>query len=339
MSALLTRDEFRRAVFARDGGRCVVCRQPAVDAHHILERRLWPDGGYYLKNGASVCETHHIGCETTEISVEQIREAAGITVTVLPPHLYSDEIYDKWGNAILPNGERIRGELFTDESVQKILDAGGKLRLFTHWVKYPRTYHLPWSEGMNDDDRMIESVDAFRGQRVVVTEKMDGENTTLYRDHIHARSVTSGGHPTRSWVKNFWNGIRSDIPEGWRICGENLFAKHSIEYRELRSYFLGFSIWNNASECLPWDETQEWFSLFGIESVPVLYDGPFDEETIRSLWHQKDWDRREGYVVRTFAGFSYRGFRSAVAKFVRARHVQTAKHWMAGQRIERNGIA
>ena len=46
MSKLLTRDEFRRQVFERDGNKCVFCDRPAKDAHHIIERRLWPDAGY-----------------------------------------------------------------------------------------------------------------------------------------------------------------------------------------------------------------------------------------------------------------------------------------------------
>jgi 5-methylcytosine-specific restriction endonuclease McrA len=46
---LLTRDEFRNAVFERDGHRCVICGNEAregvrLDAHHIIERRLWTDG-------------------------------------------------------------------------------------------------------------------------------------------------------------------------------------------------------------------------------------------------------------------------------------------------------
>lgn len=41
---------------------------------------------------------------------------------------------------------------------------------------------------------------------VVITEKMDGENTTLYRDGLHARSLDSRHHPSRNWVKP--NGLR-----------------------------------------------------------------------------------------------------------------------------------
>jgi hypothetical protein len=123
---LLTRDAFREAVFARDEHRCVFCGKPAVDAHHILERRLWPDGGYYRDNGASVCGDHHMRCETTEVPTEDVRAACAITKVLLPPHLYADQPYDKWGNPILPNGQRLKGELFHDESVQKVLAMGGR---------------------------------------------------------------------------------------------------------------------------------------------------------------------------------------------------------------------
>lgn len=333
---LLSREDFRQRVFTRDNHSCVFCGRTAVDAHHIMERRLWPDGGYYLDNGASLCETHHIQCETTAISLEEVRRACGITRIIIPPHLYADQKYDKWGNPILPNGQRMRGELFDDASVQKILTQGAALPLFTSWVKYPRTYHLPWSEGMNDDDRMMKSIATFEGQRVIVTEKMDGENTTFYSDHSHARSVDSHHQESQAWVKQFWGSIRHDIPEGWRVCGENLYAKHSIHYTQLPTYFMGFSIWNERNNCLSWDDTLKWFELLGISPAPVLYDGIFDEQRIRTLWTPADWATREGYVVRLADPMGYGEFRHKVGKFVRPQHKQTAPHWRRGQVIERN---
>src|ERR1043166_5897713 len=108
---LLSRDDFRRAVFARDGEKCVICGAAAADAHHILERKLWPDGGYYLENGVSVCQDHHRAAEETTLSCGELRKAAGIVEILLPPHLYSDQEWDKWGNPILPNGQRLKGEL------------------------------------------------------------------------------------------------------------------------------------------------------------------------------------------------------------------------------------
>jgi len=337
---LLTRDDFREQVFKRDNHKCVFCDKEAVDAHHIIERRLWPDGGYYLSNGASVCEDHHLECEMTTISVEEVREACGIRKFVLPPHLYTDQQYDKWGNIVLPNGQRLKGELFFDESVQKILDKGGVLSLFTTHIKYSRTYHLPWSPGLHDDDRMMPNTDGFIGKHVVVTEKMDGENTTMYRDHIHARSVDSGNHPSRGWVKNFWSQIRHDIPEGWRVCGENMYAKHSIFYDNLPSYFLGFSIWNERNECLSWEDTLEWFDLLGIIPVPIISHGTYDERLIRKVTENYigDCTHHEGYVIRIADSFPVSQFRNVVGKYVRKDHIRTVTHWMRGKPITPNQL-
>lgn len=340
---LLSRDNFREGVFARDGHKCVVCGDKGVDAHHIIERRLFSEphekGGYFLNNGATVCEKHHIECEQTIISVEQIREFASITKKILPSQVYDDVIYDKWLNEILASGLRLRGALFQDESVQKILKAGGVLSQFTNRVKYPRTCHAPWSPGIHDDDRVISSMDNFIGRRVIVHEKMDGECTTMYNDYIHARSIDGRHHSSRDWVKNFHGQIAHEIPEDWRINVENMYAKHSISYDKLASYAYGFHVWNAQNYCLSWDEDKIWFELLNIEPCPVIYDGIYDEKIIRGLYNEKtDWETREGYVIRIADGFHYSEFHNCVAKYVRARHVQTSRHWMHGQEVIPNKL-
>jgi hypothetical protein len=135
--------------------------------------------------------------------------------------------------------------------------------------KYPRTWHLPWSPGATSDDVTLDSVACFSDRRVIVTEKMDGENTTLYRDHLHARSLDSAHHPSRNWVKAMHGEIAHLIPDKWRVCGENLYARHSLGYDELPSYFLLFSIWSEANICLSWDDTIEWAELLGLSTAPV----------------------------------------------------------------------
>lgn len=332
---LLTRDQFREAVFQRNGVPsyidgsvdtpiCVVCGEIGQDAHHIIERRLWPDGGYYLANGATLCGPCHIKAETTEYSPEFIREKAGIKTVMMPPQYYDDDVIDKWGNYVLPNGQRFRGELFYDESVQKII--ADYLPLFSKYVKYPRTYHLPWSPGLSKDDIILADVKNFVGKEVVVTEKLDGENTTLYRDHYHARSLDSTHHVSQGRAKAEHAKIQWDIPEDWRVVCENMFAKHSIEYSNLEAYLYGLSIWNEKNECLSWDETVEWFELFEMPIPPVLYRGIFDEKLVKALYKSENHDTMEGYVVRLTDRFSYSQFRQSVAKFVRENHVQT-KHW------------
>lgn len=333
---LLARDQFREAVFKRDEYKCVFCFKPAKDAHHIIERRLFNDGGYYLDNGVSVCEEHHIQCEKTLISCEEIRAKIGVKIPVLPTHFYHDQVYDKWGNPVLENGQRLRGELFDDISVQAILDE--VLHLFTNKVKYPRTHHLPWSPGKTDDDRVMEDLSRFEGKEVIVSAKMDGENTTWYKDYLHARSLEYSNHPSRNWVKALHAQVQYDIPDGWRICGENLQAKHSIKYENLPSYFMVFSIWNERNECLSWDETTEWAKLLNLETVPVLFREVWASDFEQKLKAYKfDEERVEGYVVRVSNLFHYKDFRHVVGKYVRKHHVQTHGHW-AHRQIELNGL-
>lgn len=124
-SVLLSRDEFRTQVLARSKGACVLCHAPAVDAHHILDRKLYPDGGYYLSNGAAVCAQCHFLCEYTQVSVEDVRLACGIVDPVLPPGLDPGVVYDKWGNRIWPSGLRSAGPLVNDRGMRKALCRGG----------------------------------------------------------------------------------------------------------------------------------------------------------------------------------------------------------------------
>lgn len=701
---LLTRDDFRESTFKRDNYTCVFCDKPAVDAHHIMERRLFDRcKGYHIDNGASVCEEHHLACEKTLITVEQVREACGITKIIVPDQLYDDHIYDKWGNICLDNGTRSPGELFYDESVQKILNAGGVLGDFTPYWKYQRTYHMPWSPGIHSDDRLLQDMSSFEGEEVILTLKMDGEClpttakihladgkiktignivsnnliglevlglnsdgkliptkitrvynngtrtepwmrlqfvgqtgklqylvctknheiktgsgyttaqhlqigdtvttyvpevkishvqrevvlgkllgdgslhiqrrrsalpsnsalmqyshkaeheeyvewtnlwlgdlfsnqcidnaprygnvsmikawtkqstdlfasfgqmvlnspkkiicrdlveiaspltiafwymddgalshtpgqqdrgiisvcnfdddsievlremlakfeiqssryqydgyeylylsngalrtlssliwqyvppcmqyklateyrnrvpinpfdsikceygyksvdtkivkidpewetrytgkydietelhnyvadgivvhncTTMYPDYIHARSIDGRSHPSRDWVKRFWSQIAYQIPPNMRICGENVYAEHSIKYNDLESYFYGFQMWHR-DECLSWDDTLEYFALLNVQPVTVLYRGIYDEATIKQIQSKLDYNTNEGTVLRVTRSFRYKEFKSAVCKHVRKGHVQTGKHWMHGQAVIPNKL-
>lgn len=191
--------------------------------------------------------------------------------------------------------------------------------------KYPRTYHAPWSLGCTSDDKKHTSMEQFKNKRVIVTEKLGGENTTLAPTKHYARSLDSVNNGTRSWVSRLHSNIRFLLPEDYRICGENVFCKHSIFYDNLETYFYGFSMWKDTS-CLSWDETLEWFSLLNITPVPVLYDSIYNENLIKGLWPISTHEA-EGYVIRLSDSFEYDTFKLNVAKFVRPNHVTTDQHW------------
>jgi len=333
METLLTRSEFREGVFKRDNYKCIICSKPAKDAHHIIERRLWEDEGYYISNGVSLCEDCHMKAEQTILSCEELRVAAKIDKIILPNTFYIDEKYDKWGNVFLPNRLRVKGELFFGGSVQKILKEGGVLDQFTKYVKYPKTHHLPWSPGITEDDRVMsyENLNKyFDGKEVVVTEKVDGEGMTLYPDYIHARSIDGRNHVSRNWVKNFHAKIKYDIPEGWRICGENLYAQHSIYYSNLPSYFLVFSIFNEKNICLSFIEMVEYCKLLGLSWVQPLYIGEYHQELVKNIYTGKSLysGEQEGYVMRLSSEMNWSQYKYGLAKYVRKDHVKTSHNWM-----------
>lgn len=193
-------------------------------------------------------------------------------------------------------------------------------------VKYPRTMHLMWSEAISADDKILSSVAHFIGKEIVMTEKMDGENSSLMRECTYARSLDSTDHPSRHNLKYLWSTIRFDIPVDWRICGENIYARHSVNYDNLKSYFQVFSIWNERNECLSFDDTTEWCNLLGFTMVPILWRGIFDENFL--INYKIDTDKQEGYVIRLAESFKFENFNISIAKWVRKGHVNTSKHWM-----------
>lgn len=245
MKKLLTRDEFRESVFIRDGHKCVICKQPGIDAHHILDRKLFEDGGYYLDNGATLCSEHHIDAEKSTITVEQIRTATGITDIVLPPGLLHGllhgVIYDKWGNAEDYN------------------------------AKYPRSLHAPISLGTTSDDRFIPDgyLDVFRKKELILTEKLDGQNLCFNKHGVFARShAAPTEHPWDKTMVMAWNFIKKDLGD-LELFGESMYAVHSIEYKQLADHFYLFGIRQNGM-WLSWEEVKWWAELFEMSTVPEI---------------------------------------------------------------------
>jgi hypothetical protein len=238
---LLTRDNFRESVFKRDSNKCVICKEPGVDAHHILDRKLFEDGGYYLDNGATLCSECHIDAEKSNLTVEQIREAAGITNIILPSGLLPGVIYDKWGNAEDYN------------------------------AKYPRSLHSPISLGTTSDDRFVPKgyVEVYIKRPHILTEKLDGQNTSFNKVGVYARSHSAPTeHPWDKPMVELWKRIKNDLGD-IELFGESMYAIHSIEYKNLESYFYLFGVRQNGV-WLSWEEVKWWAAAFDFPTVPEI---------------------------------------------------------------------
>ncbi len=200
--------------------------------------------------------------------------------------------------------------------------------------KYPRTYHFSFSEGATSDDKILKDDKMFEGKKIVVTTKMDGENTTIYPDgSFHARSLDSKHREYHSFLLKEIPNFSYQIPEGYRICGEYLYAKHSIYYEDLEDYFLVFSIWDEKNNCLSWEDTKIIAKELGLKTVPELFVGNFDIDKIKEIAKKTIEEGQEGIVVRTFDSYPYEEFNKNIAKVVRKGHVQTDTHWSYSQII------
>jgi hypothetical protein len=213
--------------------------------------------------------------------------------------------------------------------------------------KYPRTPHFPFSPGGTSDDRRIESVEGFLGTAVVLTEKMDGSNVCLEAGACFARShAAKPSHESFSSFKALHATVQRRIPEGVQVFGEWLYAKHSISYGALPSYLMVFGVRDLATmQWASWSEVELWAEELGVTTTPVLSRtaGLGRAEEVRKLVesHATAPSRCgglcEGAVLRLAGSFADAAFETSVAKYVRAGHVQTDKHWKS-QKVVRNRL-
>jgi hypothetical protein len=211
--------------------------------------------------------------------------------------------------------------------------------------KYGRTYHYPFSPGTSSDDRIqfdywehLAKIPAM-----VHTEKLDGENNCLSRFGVFARSHAA---PTTSpWtesIRRFWQNIKQDLGS-MEIFLENLYAIHSIEYRNLDHHFYVFGI-REQDQWLSWEETKFYAGLLDLPVVPEiaviasLPDRLLFEKEVQNLASGRGtlephdaYNGRpatiEGIVTRNINGYPVEAFSQNVFKYVRKGHVKTDQHW------------
>lgn len=199
------------------------------------------------------------------------------------------------------------------------------------YFKYPRTYHLPES-GISNGDKVLENDKHFKNRNIVATIKMDGENFTGYNDYCHARSINSNSHCSRNKVKDIWFKNAYLLEDDERICCENLYAKHTIHYKNLKSYLLVLSVWKN-NICLSWNDTLKFSKKLGLNIVDYFYEGKYDKKEIFKLYNEykkNSKDDVEGFVIRLYDSFFYDEFSNSVAKYVEKDFINNIsdEHWL-----------
>lgn len=334
---VLERNEFRELCVERDNHQCVVpncTRKVTVDpetdgeVHHIIERRLWDDGGWYMDNGTSVCNFHHRKAEENEIPPQAFWRWLDIQNPPLPED-YDDLNINKWG-------EDFDTPPWEDER---------------EYIKYPSTGHLPFSPEY--EDSRVDHTDLFDFVDIplIITIKMDGSNVQLTREHVAARNGSHAKHPSFDYLKQRHAQIRHEIPEHLQLFGEWLYAKHSIHYGcdceepcedqgpALRDELQLFGVYDNRYNLwLEWSEVERWADKIDCVTVPVI--GEMQVEYERKLYELSELGQKvvdnghEGITIRSKYPFHYGQFETFLGKYVRDGHVDpNAKHWRKQQLI------
>lgn len=359
------RQNFRKNVFSRDNNNCLVpwCDSEADDAHHIIERELWEDGGYIEDNGASVCNKHHRYAEDNQIPPQAFYFWAGIENPPTPDSIDTLDI-NKWG-----------------EKFEK--PPWGNLR---EHIKYQSSRHLLplyWydddtvaEERMEHDDTGVKSIDDFVGVPLVITHKIDGSNCMLVNDMENPVRARNGSQPTDSMRKLYRDGglywkqeVNQKLPNRLQVFGEWVYAKHSIHYgcnckeecedvgpslseltgfNDDRAYFQIFGVYDKVNNIwLSWPETEMVAEELGFPTTPVIYCEDEDDketfetphearETLIQYARQVIKEGGEGIVVRTKFPYHYGQFKNRLGKYVRENHVKTDTHWSHKDVVENN---
>lgn len=214
--------------------------------------------------------------------------------------------------------------------------------------KYNRTFHFPFSPGATNDDKIAVNMNRLIGVPIILTEKMDGSNTSIESRGCFARTHSGPpAHASFDGLKALHAEIGFQIPPDMQFFGEWCYARHSIEYSELPAYFLLFGIREldlDYSFWYAWQEVEEYAQYFNLQTVPVLYKGIVKDEQklqelVQSFMNQPSacGGIREGVVARVAGEFADNEFSSCIMKCVRANHVQTTEHWK-DQEIIRNKL-
>ncbi len=201
--------------------------------------------------------------------------------------------------------------------------------------KYPSTPYWPWSPAVARGDRIHRNPERFVGERVVVTEKLDGGCTLLRRGRVFGRSVaapSAAGWMAMVKKHHAWKVTEPDV---W-LYGEDIYGVHSITYDPVPEdrTFHAFALRDSSGVFAAFGELERYARDHRIPVVPVLFRGTF--ASVREIREFLDREHgkpsalggeREGVVLRLERSFPAREFGEAVSKSVRADHVQTGEHW------------
>lgn len=220
------------------------------------------------------------------------------------------------------------------------------------FFKYPHTPHISWLGTIPcREDKVFSPTEAceFLDGEITVEEKVDGSNIGFSLDdsgnlQVQNRGnyLTRGSHaqfqPLWPWIDARRFELMEALRPGLMLFGEWCFIRHSVLYRQLPDWFLGFDVYDR-DEGRFWsvERRDRWMNELGLAQVPRLAQGRFSMEQLRSLIgrSQLSCGFMEGIYLRRDRG----DWLERRAKLVRAEFAEAIdKHW-SEEALERNSLA
>jgi len=196
-----------------------------------------------------------------------------------------------------------------------------------NWVSHPS---IPYLDNSPSQGRLGIFLSAFIGEHITVTEKMDGEITSLYKSgYFHSRSLTRTPHWSRTRFSAKALEYALILKDGESLVFENMQGTHTVEYNDLESYhYLLYFIRGRVVRSVK--ETTKTAEANGLTMPTVLFSGVLKSH--RDLVGLAGY--REGYVIRLSRSFPYDQLSRFSGKCVVGGFVQSDEHWFAGRKKE-----
>lgn len=181
---------------------------------------------------------------------------------------------------------------------------------------YPRTPYL-WREDPDEADAVVPDCesDTWLAEPVVVEEKLDGANVSLWLDSGAVRVASRGGADgmdragqlgrLRAWACERHPALTQLLDDGCAVYGEWLWLEHSVAYDRLPDWLVVLDLWTPGRGLLDLGARDRATIEAGLLVPPRLFEGVLHtSEALRGLIGPSRFGHQpmEGVVLRRADG-------------------------------------
>lgn len=211
------------------------------------------------------------------------------------------------------------------------------------FFRFPHTPHLAWlGSGQPRDDKVYgrDEMKIFLSSEVLIEEKVDGANFGISFDSEGNLRLQNRGayleyqRPAQFSKVNPWLERRIDklfdlLGDRLIVFGEWCAAKHSLDYTNLKDWFLGFDVYDRKVDRF-WSSARRDSLFHEVEITPVqpIVHGCFDFDELIDILHKQKSAYRNGQIEGLYLRKEDENFLMSRAKLVHPDFTQQiGVHW------------